>query len=71
MNTHPLAEWLFVTMQNACHWHERVLPRYLERRQWVVFYLEDYARHCPEQGTCWLDHDGFVKSGDHVSFLRL
>ena len=32
-------------------WHHRVLARYLERRGWVVFYLED-NNDCRQ--FCWL-----------------
>jgi hypothetical protein len=51
----PLAEWLFVMLQNTRHIHERWMARFLERRGWVVFYLEEYARNCPSQGACWLE----------------
>lgn len=31
------------------HW----LARYLERRGWVVFYLDEEARKC--RAVCWMD----------------
>ena len=49
------AEWLLVAIRNARHIHERIMARFLERRGWCVFYLEEYARHCHIPGTCWLD----------------
>lgn len=52
---HPLSTYLFVKMQNLRSFHHRILARYLERRGWCVFYLEERARHCPSQGTCWLE----------------
>ncbi len=50
----PLTEYLFVKMQNLRHTHERILARFLERRGWVVFYLDKQARTCDGQRTCWL-----------------
>jgi hypothetical protein len=34
----------------------RLMARYLERRGWVVFYLEPHSRSCGPQcrGFCWL-----------------
>lgn len=34
-------------------WHHRLLARYLRRRGWVVFSLDEPARHCLP-GMCWL-----------------
>lgn len=51
----PLASYLFTKMQNAAHFHERLIARFLERRGWCVFYLEEYARNCPSQGICWVE----------------
>ncbi len=50
----PLAEYLFVKMQNLRHVHHRLAARWLERNGWVVFYLEEHARTCNGQGVCWL-----------------
>ncbi len=56
----PLASWLFCEMQNAQHIHERWMSRFLQRRGWVVFYLDEQAQFCPalkpEQtpSDCWL-----------------
>lgn len=43
--------WYWLT-HNASSAHHRVLARYLRRRGWVVFYLEDRARSC--EAGCWL-----------------
>lgn len=51
----PLAAWLLLTIRNGRHFHERIIARFLEKRGWCVFYLEEYARHCSKQGTCWLE----------------
>jgi len=32
--------------------HHRIMMRYLKKRGWVVFYLEDEARSC--NNMCWL-----------------
>ena len=32
---------------------ERWMMRYLVKRGWVVFYLDEYARQC-NKDTCWL-----------------
>lgn len=46
--------WFWLT-HNASSAHCRVLQRYLERRGWVVFYLEPEHRVCPGGGPCcWL-----------------
>lgn len=50
----PLASYLFTKMQNMRHAHERLAARWLEKRGWCVFYLEECARCCSNQGTCWL-----------------
>lgn len=37
--------------------HHRVMMRYLQKRGWVVFYLNERSRCCgvtPAKGTCWL-----------------
>lgn len=33
-------------------WFERLLMRYLRRRGWVVFWLDEPAQHC--SAVCWL-----------------
>ncbi len=33
--------------------HHRIMMRYLQKRNWVVFYLEPEDRKCCE-GSCWL-----------------
>lgn len=50
---HPLAAWLWVQMRNSRHWHERLMARFLERRGWCVFYLEEHSREC--RSLCWLE----------------
>lgn len=51
----PLAAWLMHQMQNSRTWHQRFAARWLRRRGWVVFYLEDRARFCPDTQGCWLN----------------
>lgn len=46
-------ETISTWFRNAVHFHERVMARYLRKRQWVVFYLEEEHRTCSE-GFCWL-----------------
>ena len=44
----------FITwLKNARHYHHRVMMRYLKRRGWVVFYLEEGHRKCNNK-FCWL-----------------
>ena len=38
---------------NLPTFHHRIMMRYLRKRGWVVFYLEENARAC--KGVCWLD----------------
>lgn len=38
---------------NIKHFHHRMIARYLKRRGWVVFYLEEKYRTCDGE-TCWL-----------------
>ena len=40
-------------LQNIKSFHHRIMMRYLRKRGWVVFYLDERSRHCSE-GTCWL-----------------
>ncbi len=51
---HPLAARLLVAARNSRSFHHRIMARFLERRGWVCFYLEEQARTCRDQGTCWL-----------------
>jgi len=34
--------------------HQRWMMKYLRKRGWVVFYLDDAARTC-NNGVCWLN----------------
>ena len=45
-------EKLRVFLHNLKHLHHRIMMRYLQKRNWVVFYLEPIHRKC--NGTCWL-----------------
>jgi len=47
-----MAEKLGVWLHNSMHFHERMMMRFLRRRGWVVFYLDEEARRC--NGECWL-----------------
>jgi len=38
---------------NAGSFHHRIMMRYLRKRGWVVFYLEEGLRDC--KGKCWLN----------------
>ena len=39
---------------NASSAHHRLMQRYLERRGWVVFYLDEQARDCTDHRYCWM-----------------
>ena len=39
--------------RNATSFHHRIMMRYLQKRGWVVFYLEKQHRKCND-GCCWL-----------------
>jgi len=39
--------------KNLKTFHYRIMMRYLRKRGWVVFYLEEQNRKC--DGMCWLD----------------
>ena len=39
--------------ENLLTTHHRIMARFLRKRGWVVFYLDEQARTCNE-GTCWL-----------------
>ena len=45
-------EKLKVFLQNLKSIHHRMMMRYLQKRGWVVFYLEPKARTC--NNICWL-----------------
>jgi len=47
-------EDLRVWLYNALRIHHRLMARYLRRRGWVVFYLEQEHREC-RGGECWLE----------------
>lgn len=43
-------------IENVKTFHHRIIMRYLRKRGWVVFYLEEQNRKClVEGGTCWLE----------------
>jgi len=42
-----------VFFENAKTFHHRLMMRYLRKRGWVVFYLENEHRGC--KGLCWLN----------------
>lgn len=44
---------LKVFLRNFKKLHHRIMMRYLQKRGWVVFYLEKQNRIC-NNGTCWL-----------------
>lgn len=41
-----------VVFKNAKSFHHRIMAKYLRKRGWVVFYLEEEARTCKDM--CWL-----------------
>jgi len=47
-----MIEKMKVWLHNAKHFHHRVMARFLRKRGWVVFYLDENAREC--NGECWL-----------------
>jgi len=49
-------ERFIVWLRNSRTFHHRIMMRYLQKRGWVVFYLEEAARECNVEngGTCWL-----------------
>lgn len=53
------AFWFWLT-HNASSSHERVLAGFLQRRGWVVFYLDPAHREC-RGNVCWLQ---CYKAGD-------
>lgn len=46
-------EKFIVWLRNAKHIHERMMMRFLQKRNWVVFYLEPQYRICGKD-NCWL-----------------
>jgi len=36
-------------------WFEQLMMRYLRKRGWVVFYLEEQFRKCPDNTGCWMN----------------
>lgn len=46
-------ERLKVWFRNSLSFHHRLMQRFLEKRGWIVFYLEPQARSCND-GACWL-----------------
>ncbi len=40
-------------LNNAIHFHERIMANFLRNRGWVVFYLDKQVRHCSGD-FCWL-----------------
>ncbi len=45
--------WFWLT-HNASSSLNRWMMRYLQRRGWVVFYLEPECRECLNYETCWM-----------------
>ena len=41
-----------VFWNNAKSFHHRLMARFLRKRGWVAFYLDEEARQC--KGMCWL-----------------
>ena len=41
-----------VWLKNFMNIHHRIMARFLRKRGWVVFYLEESARECKDM--CWL-----------------
>lgn len=50
--------------ENVKTFHHRIMMRYLRKRGWVVFYLEERHRKC--NGMCWLE---LYKKEDDVTLL--
>ena len=57
-----------VWLENSKSFHHRIMARFLRKRGWVVFYLEERARTCNE-GTCWLKlyQEGEKRNGSSKS----
>ncbi len=41
-------------LHNVLRTHHKIMANFLRKRGWVVFYLEEEARHCMN-GDCWLE----------------
>ncbi len=55
---------LEIWFRNALTFHHRVMMRYLRKRGWVVFYLEEEFRNCPEE-NCWINlYNAFDEEDD-------
>ena len=48
-----MLEKITVWLINSKTFHHRIMSRFLRKRGWVVFYLEEENRIC--NGTCWLN----------------
>ena len=44
---------LLTRLRNATTVHHRMMMRFLRKRGWVVFYLDEQARACQDD-FCWL-----------------
>lgn len=44
---------LLIWLRNATHFHERMMMRFLRKRGWIVFYLDEQSRVC-RGNTCWI-----------------
>ena len=42
-----------VFLKNVRSFHHRVMARFLRKRGWIVFYLEEPSRICSD-GACWM-----------------
>jgi|GEM_PF-4114874 hypothetical protein len=58
-----MSEFITVTMHNALRFHHRLMAKYLRRRGWVAFYLDEVSRTC-NGDTCWMK---LYQSSDMVS----
>jgi hypothetical protein len=48
-------ENIIVWFRNFSKVHERLMAKYLEKRGWIVFYLDEQSRHCGYNNEgCWL-----------------
>ncbi|KKN51773.1 hypothetical protein LCGC14_0619500 [marine sediment metagenome] len=46
---------LRVFLANLKTLHQRIMMRYLRKRGWVVFYLEEKHRKKCSNATCWMN----------------
>ena len=49
---------------------ERWMMRFLRRRGWVVFYLDEVARHCGERQVCWVELYQQEQKRERMEHLR-